>query len=102
MKKNQSRGPWHGQSIRQIMYHKARDMLRRAKLPRVVRAKLFWKDGTHRCRQKNKSDNTTHLPWKTIPMKLHLKKGDDGKGTGFIVLNKEGVQGPMRQRPRFS
>ena len=33
IKKNQSRGPRHGQSIRQIMYHKARDMLRKAKLP---------------------------------------------------------------------
>ena len=33
MKKNQSRGPRHGQSMRQIMYHKARDMLRKAKLP---------------------------------------------------------------------
>ena len=45
----------------------------------MVRAKLFWKDGTqmqtvksHRrmkVGQKRKSDNTTHLPWKTIPMK---------------------------------
>ena len=33
-KKNQSRGPRHGQSMRQIMYHKARDMLRKAKLPK--------------------------------------------------------------------
>ena len=34
IKKNQSRGPRHGQSMRQIMYHKARDILRRAKLPK--------------------------------------------------------------------
>ena len=34
MKKNQSRGPRHGQSMRQVMYHKARDMLRKAKLPK--------------------------------------------------------------------
>ena len=34
IKKNQSRGPRHGQSMRQIMYHKARDMLRKAKLPK--------------------------------------------------------------------
>ena len=32
--------------------------------------------------QKRKSDSTTHLPWKTVPMKLHLQKGDDGKGIG--------------------
>ena len=34
IKKNQSRGPRHGQSMRQTMYHKARDMLRKAKLPK--------------------------------------------------------------------
>ena len=34
IKKNQSRGPRHGQSMRQIMYHTARDLLRKAKLPK--------------------------------------------------------------------
>ena len=33
IKKNQSRGPWNGQSMRQIMYHGAHDMLRKAKPP---------------------------------------------------------------------
>ena len=37
IKKNQSRGPGHGPSLRQTMYHKARDML--------VIAKLFLQDG---------------------------------------------------------
>ena len=31
IKKNQSRGSRHGQSMRQVMYHKARDMSRKAK-----------------------------------------------------------------------
>ena len=31
LKKNQSRGARHGQSLRQTMYHKARDMLRKTK-----------------------------------------------------------------------
>ena len=62
---------------------------------RMVRAKLLWKDGTQmqiikshclvKVGQKRKSDNTTHLPWKTMLMKLHLKKGDDGKGTGKLL-----------------
>ena len=30
IKKNQSRGAWQGQSSRPTMYHKARDMLRKA------------------------------------------------------------------------
>ena len=34
IKKNQSRGPRQGQSLRQTMYQKARDMLRIAKLPK--------------------------------------------------------------------
>ena len=76
----------------------------------MVRAKLLWKDGTTdadyqksfqmKVGQQRKSDNTTHLPWRTIPMKLHLKRGDDGKGTGLLFF-KEGGQGPMRQRPDF-
>ena len=33
-KKSQSRGPRHGPSLRQTMYHKARDTLRKAKLPK--------------------------------------------------------------------
>ena len=34
MKKNQSLGLRHGQSMRQIMFHTAREMLRKAKLPK--------------------------------------------------------------------
>ena len=53
--------------------------------------------------QKNTSDNTTHLHWKTIPTKLHLEKGDDARRTGILFLKKrkEGKQGPVRQRPDF-
>ena len=60
---------------------------------RMVRAELFWTDDTQmqtiksRCLmkvgQKRQSDNTTYLPWKTIPVKLHLNC-DDGKGTGLL------------------
>ena len=45
MKKNQSRGPRHGQSMRQILYHKARDMLRKAKFPKKGEKMA------HRCRR---------------------------------------------------
>ena len=61
---------------------------------RQVCAKLFWFDSTNmtstasRCLkkvgQKKKSDNTMNLHWKTTPMKPHLKKGNDGKGTGTL------------------
>ena len=34
MEKNRSRGPRHGPSMRQIMYHQARDMLRKAQIPK--------------------------------------------------------------------
>ena len=45
--------------------------------------------------QKRKSDSTTHLPWKTIPMKLHPQRGDDGNGTEKLFFNKEGVEGKI-------
>ena len=46
--------------------------------------------------QERNSDSATQFPWKTIPKKPHLQKGDDGKGT-----DKEGVEGKIRQRPDF-
>ena len=66
----------------------------------MVRATLFWKDGTEmkkstesrslmKVGQKSKSDSTTYLPWKTIPMKLQLKKGDGGKRTGMLFQIKK-------------
>ena len=47
------------------------------------------------------TDNTTQLLWKTIPTKLHLQKGDDGRRTGTLFLIKKERQGPIRQRPDF-
>ena len=110
MKKNQSRGPRHGQSMRQVMYHKARDMLRKAKLPKNGscetilerchtdadnQSRSLMKDG-----QKRKLKNT-RWPWKTIPMKQHLQKGDDGQKNWKIVSTKERVEGKIRQQPDF-
>ena len=109
IKKNQSRGPTHDPSMRQTMYHKARDMLRKAKVPK--NAKLFWEVVSQmqsikshcpmKVGQKRKSDSTTHLSWKTIPMKLHVQKGHDGKGTGKLFLNTRGEEDRIRQRPDF-
>ena len=94
IKKNQSRGPRHGQSMRRIIYHKARDTLRKAKHPKngscetilerfpqmqSIKSQCLVKVG-----QKRTSDSTTHLPRITIPMKLHLQRGDDGKGSGNL------------------
>ena len=47
MEKNRSRGPRHGPSMRQIMYHQARDMLRKAKLPKNGSCETILE---HRCR----------------------------------------------------
>ena len=85
--------------MRQTMYHKARDTLRQAKVKRMVSAKLLWKDFTEMTNtaslclkkdgQKNESDNMTHLHRKTIPVKLHLEKGDDGRRTGTFFQKKK-------------
>ena len=65
----------------------------------MVSAKLFLEDGIETKNiariclnmdgQKNKSDNTTHLHWKTNRTKPHLKKGDDGKRTGMLSKMKK-------------
>ena len=95
-----------------LVYHKARDMFEKSQTSkRAVGAKLFWNDGPQmqsikshclmKVGQKRKSGSTTHLLWKTILMKLHLQKGDGGKGTGNIGKNKEGIEGKIRQRTDF-
>ena len=68
-------------------------MREKPKMERMVIATLFLKGGTrtqniarmclNKDGQNNKSDNTTHLPGKTIPMKLHLQTGDDGRRPDF-------------------
>ena len=47
------------------------------------------RDDSGKMAQKNKSDNTTHLHRKTIPIKLHLKKGGDGRRTGTLFSTKK-------------
>ena len=70
-------------SVSQSSFHKARDMLRKAKNAKNGHwhtiLERWYKDAPHRANlseldgQKNKSDNTTHLHWKTFPIKLHLR-----------------------------
>ena len=76
------------------MYHKARDMLRKAKLPKNGSCETilerwhtdadYQKSLSDEAGQKRKLKSTTHSAWKTIPIRPHLKKGDDGKGTGLL------------------
>ena len=66
------------------------------KMQRMVIAKLFLNSGLRTQNiariclnmdgQKNKSDNPRHLQWKIIPMKLHLKNGDDGRRSGTLFF----------------
>ena len=89
----------HGQSMRQMMYHKARDMLRKAKLPKNGSCETvlerwytdadYQKSLSDEGWTEEKSDTTTQLPWRTSPTKLRLKKGDDGKRTGKLFLTKK-------------
>ena len=79
------------------MYHKARDMLRKAQNANNGHCQTILGIRTHNIAriclnmdgQKNKSDNTTHLHWKSIPVKLLLKKGDDGRRTGTLFYTKK-------------
>ena len=89
------------------MYHKARDMLRKPNFQRMVSAKPILKDGK---RTQNIPRICSEPGWTEEQIRqydalaledLHLQKGDDGRRTGTLFLNKEGKQGPMRQRPDF-
>ena len=107
IKKNQSLRPRHGRSMRQIMYHKGRGLLSQSQTSKdwIVRnnsgkmvhrvqpmnSRCLMKDGL-----KKKSDNTTHLPGKTIPMKLHLKKASS-EPTPEEPLRWGGAQGGSGQ-----
>ena len=84
MKKDQSRGARHGQSIRQIMYYKStRYDEESPKQKEWIVQQLILKDGpgmndiARICQNldglKNKFDNMTHLHWKIIPTCRHLK-----------------------------
>ena len=105
IRKNQSRGPLHGQTRRQIMYHKARDMQRKANVPKNGSCE---KDGTEmqtiqsrhllKVGQKRKIQEYDAL---ALPIRQHLKTGDDRQRNWKIVFNKEGVQAPIRQQPDF-
>ena len=86
--------------MRQTMYLKTRDILRKGKNAKNGQCKKFLESGGIRMNdiariclnmdgQKNKSDSTTHLPGKTILTKLHLEKGDDGRRTGTLLLIKK-------------
>ena len=67
----------------------------------------WYKDAKNKSRclrkvgQKSKSDNTTHLPWKIILMKIHLSTKGRWQRSWTIVLNKEGLQVSIGQRPDF-
>ena len=111
MKKTQSRGSRHGQSMRQIMYHKARDMLRKAKLPKNGSCEtLLERLYTDAVYQKSLSGGSwteeklrqydalalEHHSYEATP----AERGRWQRNWHF-VSNTEGKQGPMRQRSDF-
>ena len=50
LKKYQSWGPWHGQSMRQIIYHRARDMFRKSQTSKERFVRNYSGKMVHRCR----------------------------------------------------
>ena len=99
-RKNKSRGPRNGPPIRQTMYLKARDMLRKVKLPKNDSCQTFlerwYRDNTFRkslCEEgwtEEQIQKYNVLVLKTILVERLLKKGDDGKRTDILFLKKEG------------
>ena len=109
IKKTPSHGARHGPSVRQTMLFKAHDMLRKGpQQQKLVTVKLFWKDGA-------KTTNTESLcqvlggqikQYDAIALEDHsyvspTEERSRIKKSWTFSLNREGIQGPMNQRPDF-
>ena len=108
MKKDQSRGARHGQSMRQIMYYQARDMVRKAKTKNNGQCKTiherWYKDERYRT-------NLSELGWTEEQIRqydalavedyTYVSTPERGRywKSWTISVNKEGIQSPIRQRP---
>ena len=101
IKKNQSRGPRHGQSMRHTMYHKAKDMLRGAKHPKNGSCKTIlerWYNDAYF--QKSLSDEgwteEKIRQYDALALEDHsyaatLEDRGRWQKKWFIVVNKQGV-----------
>ena len=106
-KKNQSRGPGHGPS----MCHQARDMWRRAKLPKISSCQTIlerWYRDNKYCKSLFEEGWTEEQirQYDELQLEDHSHEATPGERRRWeknwhIVFNKEGKQGPMRQRPDF-
>ena len=109
IKKNQSRGPWHGPSMSQTMYHKARDMLRKAKLQKngscQTTLERWYRDNKYRKSLSEEGWTEEHIrQYDELALGDHTYEATPGgrrrwEKNWHIFLNKEGKQGPIRQRP---
>ena len=90
IKKNSSRGPKHGQSERQIMFFKAKDMLRKAKKQSHPTILSRWKaDEEYRksldisTSEKKKSCFPTKLLWRNTTIQLRKLNKYEIQSIGF-------------------
>ena len=110
IKKNQSRGPRHVQSMRQTIYHKGRDMLRKDNLSKngsceTIRER-WYTDADYRTSLSDEGSTEEKIrQCDAIAMEDHSHEATPEERRRWqrnwkIVFNK-GVQGPTRQRPDF-
>ena len=111
IKKIQSRGPRHGPSLRQTMHHKARDMLRKAKTNKNGQCKTilerWYKDERHRMNLLELGCTEEQIKqYDALALEDHSHEATPEergrcKKSWHISLNKEGIQGPIGERPDF-
>ena len=108
IKKNQSRGPRHGQSMRQVMYPKACDMLRKAKLPKNGSCEtILGRWSTDAVYQKSLSgEGWTEVKirqYDALALEDHSYEATPAergpRQRNWKIVLEKGVQGPIRQRP---
>ena len=111
IKKNPTHGARHGPSVPQTMYFKAHHMLRKARSNKNCNCKTilerWYKDDQHR-------KSLSNIRWTEEQIKQYdalaledlsyvakTEERSRNEKSWKISLNREGIQGPMNQRPDF-
>ena len=103
IKKNPTHGARHGPSMRQHMCYKAHEMLKKARMQKMVVTKTFWTDGTT---MTNTASFCQILGGLRIALEDHSyvatqQQRSRNEKSWKLSLNTEGIQGPVKQRSDF-
>ena len=111
VKENPAHSARHGPSVRQTMYVKEHDVLRKARSNKNGIVQLFWPVGTGMTKNRKSLSDTGWTKeqseqYDALALEDHSHVATPQERSRFqkswqISFNKEGTQGPTKQRPDF-